>query len=191
MRLPFVIPLLLLLAACAPPAPPAEPTALDLPSEPEPERDNRPVGELPKDWCYEVGNAPARIKPDCKPSPEACDVALTEARRGGLDAGFGDPFSACRPMRADDFTRPHRLSGKMPVYSHAAREAGVHGRMRVRCTLTVLGLLEKCQILDSMPLMDQAVLEATTTWRYEPVRFVHRAISTTYTIPLLISPPPP
>lgn len=185
MRLAFALPLLLLLGACAPPVPATEPTAAEMP--PEPERDNRPVGKLPKDWCYEVGNAPAHIKPLCKPTPEACETALAEARRGGVEEGFGDPFSACRPMRVGDFTRPQRLSGKAPVYTQAAREAGVEGVMLVRCTLTVLGLLEGCQILRPIPLMNQAVLEAMTTWRYEPAHFLGRPVSTTFTLPLRLS----
>ncbi len=187
MRLAFAFVLSIFLGACAPPVPPAEPIAPDLP--PDLASYSQPIGGEPaKEWCYEVGNAPAHVKPLCKPSPEACESALAEARRVGVEEGFGDPFSECRPLSINDMTRPHRLSGKAPVFSHAAREAGAHGTVLVRCKLTALGYLEGCRIVRSVPLMDQAVLEATTTWRYEPARFLGRAISTTFTIPIRVSP---
>ncbi len=189
MRLPSFLPLAVLLGACAPSAPsvPAmRPTAVDLP--PDVAGSSPPIGEPLKQWCYEVGDAPSRIRPRCEPSPERCDTALAKARRDGLADGFGDPFSECRPMRKDDFTRPRRLSGKAPLYSQEQREAGGGGAAIARCTLTVEGNLVNCQIIKSMPLMDQAILDAMATWRFEPMRFMGRPVSTTFTIPFHFAP---
>lgn len=91
-------------------------------------------------------------------------------------------------MRRDDFTRPRRLAGKAPVFPHEAREAGVRGRVVARCTLTETGTVENCRILRSLPLLDQAVLDAAVTWRFEPVRFVGRAVNMEYTIPFNFQP---
>jgi TonB family protein len=193
MRLAFVLPLAALLAACTNPAPkvPAEAEgspALDMPLDRA--SYSKPVpAATEKRWCYEVGDAPAHIKPRCESSPETCEAALGLARQGGVADGFGNPFSECRPLRSDDFTRPHRLSGKAPVVSSEAREAGLKDAMIVQCTLTTSGILDDCRIIRSIPLMDQAVLTALSTWRFEPSRFVGRPVSIKYTIPFRFALP--
>ena len=63
MRLVLVLPLLVLVVACAPPAPrgPAdaeESSAPDMP--PDLASYASPLGAMEKRWCYEVGNAPDR-----------------------------------------------------------------------------------------------------------------------------------
>lgn len=188
MRPSLVLPLAVLLGlgACAPPAPARSPTRyVMLPDLKDP---SIPVGKVPKRWCYEVGNAPAQIRPRCEKSPDLCEAALAEARRGGLADGFGDPFSECRAMRREDFKRPRRLSGKAPFYSPEAREAGVGGKVVAECIITATGTIEKCQIIKSLPALDQAVLDALATWRFEPMYFVGRAVSTKYTVPFVFKP---
>ena len=188
MRISLILPLAVLLGleACALPAPsvPAmSPTARDTP----PERIDlfTPISRQPKRWCYEIGNAPARIRPQCTKSPESCEDNLAEARRGGLADGFGDPFSECRPMRQDDIRIPIRISGKAPIYSQKASEAGVRGKLVARCTITVEGTTENCHILVSLPPMDQTVLDVLATWRFNPMLFVGRPVKVEYTFPFV------
>lgn len=188
MRLSIVLPLAVLLGlgACAPSVPPRSQTAVDLP----PDRSDPflPLVGQPKQWCYEVGDAPARIMPQCVNSPDLCEVALAKARQGALADGFGNPFSECRAMRTGDFRRPRRLSGKAPLYTRKAREAGVRGKLVARCTVTVQGTIENCHILVSLPLMDKAVLDAMATWRFEPALFMGRAVNTIFTVPFRLVP---
>ena len=74
----------------------------------------------------------------------------------------------------------------MPVYPLAAREAHVQGKAVAQCTITVEGNLESCKILQSLPLMDHAFLDALTTWRFEPILFLGRPIRALYTVPFKI-----
>jgi hypothetical protein len=144
------------------------------------------VAPIEKRWCYEVGNAPARIHPRCEPSPDLCAAKLAEARQRGREEGFGDPFSECRPMRPDDIQRPRRLSGKTPLLSRKAREAGAQGKVVAECLITVEGNAEDCHILVSVPLLDQMILDSLATWRFEPMRFVGRAVRSKYIAPFRI-----
>ena len=91
-------------------------------------------------------------------------------------------------MREDDIRRPKRISGKAPIYSQEAREAGVHGKLIARCTITVEGTTENCHIVASLPPMDQAVLDALATWRFNPMLFVGRAVKFEYTVPFVLKP---
>jgi TonB family protein len=191
MRLASAFSLFILLAACAPPAP-RVPADADAPAAADLSSDVASPVSLPLKpgdaWCYEVGNAPAGIVPACKPTPNDCEVALALVRRHALMDGITDTFSECRAMRSDDMTRPRRLSGNMPVYSAEAREAKVQGTLVARCTITAEGIVKNCKIVASLPPMDAAALDALATWRFEPMRFLGRAVYTTYTVPFRFDP---
>ena len=79
--------------------------------------------------------------------------------------------------------RPHKTSGPEPAYTREAREARVEGKMLVQCVITVDGRLEACQVLKSLPFMDQAVLAALAQQRWTPVTFQGQPVSVVYTIP--------
>jgi protein TonB len=56
--------------------------------------------------------------------------------------------------------------------------------MLVKCVITTTGALHNCQILKSLPFMDQPVLAALQKQRYTPVTFQGRTINVEYVIPL-------
>ena len=55
--------------------------------------------------------------------------------------------------------------------------------MIAQCMITADGDVKACKIIQSLPLLDQAVLDALATWRFEPSRFVGRAVNMKYTVP--------
>jgi protein TonB len=49
-----------------------------------------------------------------------------------------------------------------------ARQAGVKGVVVVEITIGVDGKVTDAKVLRSIPLLDQAALDAARQWRYEP-----------------------
>jgi TonB family protein len=77
-------------------------------------------------------------------------------------------------------TRPMLLSGRDPVYTAAAREAGVEGTMVARCTITTSGAVTGCRVLKSLPHMNEAVVSALQGRRYTPVMWEGKAVPVSY-----------
>jgi protein TonB len=84
----------------------------------------------------------------------------------------------------EGMSRPRLIEGPEPLYPRAAREARVEGTLLARCVITTEGVLRDCQIIKSLPFLDQPVLEALAQRRYAPVMFQGRAVNVEYVIPL-------
>jgi protein TonB len=69
------------------------------------------------------------------------------------------------------------ISGRDPAYTREALEARAEGIVAVKCTITAEGALAECRVLQSVSHMDQAVLDAMTTWRYTPATQDGRAVA--------------
>ncbi|AKT43628.1 energy transducer TonB [Chondromyces crocatus] len=63
---------------------------------------------------------------------------------------------------------PVLLSGRDPEYTPEARAARVEGLVVVSCLITEQGTLTGCVVQQSLPFMDQAVLDTLATWRFTP-----------------------
>ncbi|UQA59557.1 energy transducer TonB [Polyangium aurulentum] len=62
-----------------------------------------------------------------------------------------------------------RKGGRFPSYTREALAARVEGTVLVKCVVGTDGALSNCRILKSVPHMDDAVLGAMATWRFEPI----------------------
>lgn len=73
-------------------------------------------------------------------------------------------------FKATGEIRPPRLIKKVdPVYPEEARQAGVEGIVILEVTTDVEGQVAAVRILRSVPLLDQAAVDAVKQWIYEPV----------------------
>jgi TonB family protein len=63
---------------------------------------------------------------------------------------------------------PFRVRNVMPVYPEAARAAGASGVVIVAFTIDVDGAVTYAKVARSVPLLDQAALDAVKQWRFEP-----------------------
>ena len=63
---------------------------------------------------------------------------------------------------------PQKLVDVVPVYPSAARDARIEGMVIVEATIDVHGNVEAARILKSVPLLDQAALDAVRHWKYTP-----------------------
>lgn len=80
----------------------------------------------------------------------------------------------------EGMNQPVRVAGTDPTYPQIARLRGVQGLVIMRCLLTEKGLAENCTILKSPAYLDDAVLSATRSWRFTPVKWQGRAVPVQY-----------
>ena len=64
--------------------------------------------------------------------------------------------------------RPALVSHVMPVYPQIAQTAKVSGIVIIEATVGVDGRITNARVLRSVPLLDQAALEAVRQWEYLP-----------------------
>lgn len=81
---------------------------------------------------------------------------------------------------AAGMTHPVRISGTDPTYPTIARIRNVSGTVVMRCTITVEGAARHCKILKSPAYLDEAMLEASRTWRFTPAIEQGRPVSVHY-----------
>ena len=78
--------------------------------------------------------------------------------------------SSAAPVRADFNTSgsPRKIRDVTPVYPQGARAAGVRGIVLLEATIAADGSVTDVRVLRSIPLLDQAAIDAVRQWQYEP-----------------------
>jgi TonB family protein len=64
--------------------------------------------------------------------------------------------------------QPHQVSKVAPVYPPAAEAAKIQGVVVLELVIGTDGSVQQATVLRSIPLLDQAALDAVGRWRYEP-----------------------
>jgi TonB family protein len=112
------------------------------------------------------------------------DVAAAEARVAKTNAGTGKPAIAATSARPGEATTPAATQGPFrvggaikaprklfdvkPVYPEDAAAAGVQGVVILDVTIAKDGSVADATIRRSIPLLDQAALDAVRQWRFTP-----------------------
>jgi len=63
---------------------------------------------------------------------------------------------------------PKKIKHVDPVYPAAAQQAGVHGDVVIKATITTDGKVSDPTVVTSIPLLDDAALAAVRQWEYSP-----------------------
>jgi TonB family protein len=82
--------------------------------------------------------------------------------------------------------RPTLLSNRAPILTESIRSQGLQGLVVSRCIIKTDSTLEDCCILKSGGELDQTVIEAVRTWRYEPVAIDGKPVKAFYVIQVKI-----
>lgn len=103
-----------------------------------------------------------------------------EAARGALRVG-----GAVRP--------PVQVRRVNPLYPAEARAAGVQGVVILEALIGPDGTVRDARILRSIPLLDEAALDAVRQWQYEPTLLngAPAPVVLTVTVQFTLSQPPP
>jgi TonB family protein len=87
---------------------------------------------------------------------------------GGVLGGYVGEVEA--PVRAEGEIGPPQLLKRVdPIYPEIARKASVEGIVILEATTDIYGHVMTIKVLRSIPLLDQAAIDAVRQWVYEPV----------------------
>ncbi len=74
------------------------------------------------------------------------------------------------PVRQAGEIKPPRLVRQVPpIYPEIARQARVEGVVELECVTDIYGRVTRVTVVQSIPLLDQAAIDAVRQWVYEPM----------------------
>lgn len=82
---------------------------------------------------------------------------------------------------------PEAIVRVPPVYPDAAREAGVEGTVMVQVRVCIDGQVMESHVVRSVPMLDEAAVEATRQWVFKPALSEGRPVSVWVAIPVRFS----
>ncbi len=87
------------------------------------------------------------------------------------------------PLRAAGPVVPPKLVRRVePAYPEIARQARVEGVVILEATTDIRGRVEALRVLRSIPLLDQAAIDAVKLWIYEPMVVSGRPRAVTFNV---------
>jgi len=87
------------------------------------------------------------------------------------------------PVRIADLpVAPRKIVDVRPVYPDLARTARKEGTVVMEAVLDATGRVTQLRVIQSVPLLDQAALDAVRQWRYTPSTLGGHPVSVLMTI---------
>ncbi len=99
--------------------------------------------------------------------------------------GLRPPLPPGEYLHVDEL--PEALVRVAPVYPDAAREAGVEGTVLVQARICIDGQVMQVVVQQSIPMLDQAAIDATRQWVFKPARAQGEPVSVWVAIPVRFS----
>jgi periplasmic protein TonB len=141
-------------------------------------------------------SAPDTIRPEAPVAPPS--IALGSDVDGAVP-GFGvvgsvappapplpappDPPKPQGPVRVALLPEsPRKTVDVHPIYPEVARAARVEGTVILEAVLDSTGRVTQLKVIRSVPLLDQAAVDAVRQWRYTPSTYGGRPVSVLMTI---------
>jgi protein TonB len=160
----------------APPPPPPPPPA------PAPARPAVQV-EAPQVERADDFTAPIEIPDDLVPE-EGIDFGVEGGVAGGVEGGVPGgvvggvvgglpeappPAPALKPLRVGgNIQEPRKLKAVPPAYPEAAVKARIEGVVILECLISPQGRVREVNVLRSVPLLEEAAVDAVKQWVYTP-----------------------
>jgi periplasmic protein TonB len=114
------------------------------------------------------------------------DSATPSDSPGGREGSPGNVL-----VLGPEMVPPRLLLGPEPRYPQAALLRQLGGTVVVRCTVTDQGSVQDCQVVKSVPLLDEAALQAVQGRHYAPALYEGRPVSVWMYLPVrFVSPSP-
>ena len=151
-----------------PPPPPPPPQAATPPPPVEVNPTAAPV-EAPSEIKPETG-----IEAGFEGQVGGVDGGLAGGVVGGITGGIPEPPPPpppppTQPVRVGgNIKPPQKLKHVNPVYPPIAQSARVQGIVIIEATIGPTGAVQDAKVLRSIPLLDQAALDAVRQWQFTP-----------------------
>jgi len=100
-------------------------------------------------------------------APLAMTVAVNYDAEGGRKTAPPPPPPAPKPGDGS-VTRPVPIDQPAPFYPPDAMRAGVEGVVRLSVTISADGRVKAARVIQSVPALDQAALDAARQWTFRP-----------------------
>lgn len=141
--------------------------------------------------------APPTIEPEGPERPPAAPPDLPAASgEGGVPGGVGiESGTGSVMMPVPEAPRqpgpvrvaqlpiaPRKIADARPLYPEFARTARVEGTVVLEAVLDPAGRVTQLRVIKSVPLLDQAALDAVRQWRYTPSMYGGQPVSVLMTI---------
>lgn len=98
------------------------------------------------------------------------------------------PISDGRPDYFDAFDQPPVVVKQVyPVYPEMARQAELEGVVVLKVGIDEFGQVREAHILESVPGLDEAALDAIYRWQFQPARQRDVPVPVWYTVPIRFS----
>jgi protein TonB len=141
---------------------------------------------------FRPGVEPTVTQDNSRPSPSGAVAGGVVGCVGGGHPGSAPAGNA--PVRVGGQIRqPPLLRRVNPLYPPEARAEGVQGVVILEAVIGVDGRVCDTRILRSIPLLDQAAIDAVRQWEYKPTLLNGAPVPVivTVTVPFTLAQPPP
>ena len=116
-------------------------------------------------------------------SPEG--IGPGEGLGDGPGIGVGSVLSPGGEILDVPPTQAHLLKRVEPIYPTIARKAGIHGSVILVAVIGTDGQVENLKVLRSIPMLDQAAIDAVSQWIFEPALRHGHAVRMRLTVSIL------
>jgi TonB family protein len=139
------------------------------PNDPGAADAEKEIGRLVKDVLGEEWNAQAPVSEQIARFSRAVAAEMVSLQKT-LASPSGPQGDSGPPLRAGGEIQPPRLIREIkPVYPELALRARIEGVVIVEILVDARGNVKDAKVLSSIPLLDQAALDAVKQWKYEPI----------------------
>jgi protein TonB len=112
----------------------------------------------------------------------AVDTGIPGGALGGVEGGMPGAPTA-EPIRVGGEVQPPRkLKDVCPEYPPTARSARVEGTVILEAVIDARGVVADVRVLKSIPLLDEAAVEAVKQWRYQATLLNGEAVPVVMTV---------
>ncbi|MGB8959226.1 MAG: energy transducer TonB [Candidatus Aminicenantales bacterium] len=101
---------------------------------------------------------------------------------GGAWSGGAPLYPGAGPKPGEKVMPPRPVKQVDPIYPELARQARVEGAVILEATTDTYGRVDSIRVLRSIPLLDQAAIDALRQWVYEPMIIDGKPRSVTFTV---------
>ena len=133
-----------------------------------------------------VTGAPA--PPGAPPNVIGNNARIPGTERSVLSGPPEPPPAVVKPMPVGgNIKAPRRLSYADPVYPTIAIAAKIDGMVILEATIDESGVVRDVKVLRSIPMLDQAAMDAVKKWRYTPTLLNGAAVPILLTVTVTFS----
>jgi TonB family protein len=115
-------------------------------------------------------------------------AAAAAAAKAKANAEMREKLATTAVRVGGSIRNPTKVKDVTPVYPAIAKSARVGGTVQVEATIGPDGKVADARVVKSVPLLDQAALDAVTQWEYAPTRVKGVAVPVIITVAINFAP---